>query len=234
MAATMAVATEPEAPVGCAPVNDDWRLEVKPHEPAHAASLVDHLEARELEHDLSTAFHDRVIVSRNGVHVFLYAGSRDQAEGARDLVLALAKRHGWNLDVDFKRWHPVAEDWEDPDKPLPDGPSAELVEHETLIAAERKETEERGHPEFEVRIDLPTRHDALRFAEQLRNEGLPVVHRWRFVLVGATDEDSAKALAERIRAEAPPGSRVSAEGTWQAAYAERPPNPFAVLGGLGG
>ena len=49
----------------------------------------------------------------------------------------------------------------------------------------------------------------------------------------ATDEDSAKPLAERIRSEAPAGSRVKVEGTWAVAYAERPPNPFAVLGGLG-
>lgn len=51
--------------------------------------------------------------------------------------------------------------------------------------------------------------------------------------MGATDEDNAKALAERVRGEAPEGSRVSVEGTWAKAYAERPPNPFAVLGGLG-
>ena len=102
------------------------------------------------------------------------------------------------------------------------------------MAAERKQTEERGYPEFEVRIHLPSRHDALHFAKRLRSENLPVVHRWRFLLVGATDEDSAKTLAERIRSEAPGGSRVSVEGTWKAAYAERPPNPFAVLGGLGG
>jgi hypothetical protein len=56
----------------------------------------------------------------------------------------------------------------------------------------------------------------------------------RFLLVGTTDEDSAKALAERIRNEAPSGSEVRAEGTWKAAYDERPPNPFAILGGLGG
>ena len=93
--------------------------------------------------------------------------------------------------------------------------------------------EERGQPEFEVRVDLPSRHDAVRFAERLQGEGLPAVHRWKFLLVGATDEDSAKALAERIRSEAPSGSRVNVEGTWKAAYAERPPNPFAVLGGLG-
>lgn len=214
-------------------MNDDWRLEVEPREPGHTGLLTDQLEARELEHDLSTAFHERVIVSRDDAHVFLYAGTREQIESARKVVLRLAEQEGWHLDVDLKRWHPTAEDWEDPDRPLPDGAAAERAERVALIAAERRETE-RGHPEFEVRIDLPSRHDAVHFSERLRNEGLPVVHRWRYVLVGATDEDNAKALAERIRAEAPPGSHVAAEGTWQAAYAERPPNPFAVLGGLGG
>jgi hypothetical protein len=215
-------------------VNDDWRLQVDPRDPQHAQPLVERLAAQELKHDLSSAFHDRVIVTRDGARVFLYAGSREQAEGARELVLTLAERHGWSLSVALMRWHPVAEDWEDPDKPLPDGAAAELAEHEALIAAERKETEECGHPEFEVRVDLPSRHDALRFAEQLSKESLPVVHRWRFLLLGATDEDSAKALAERIRTEAPQGSRVTVEGTWQAAYAEWPRSPFAVLGGLAG
>jgi len=222
------------APIGFATVNDDWRLEVTPDEPAHGGSLIDLLEARDLEHDLSDAFHDRVIVSRNGEHVFLYAGAREQAEGTRQVVLELAKQHGWNLEVDFKRWHPTAELWEDPDKPLPADDAARLAEHEEMIAAERKQVEETGRPELEVRIDLPSHHDAHRFAEQLRSEGLPVVHRWRYVLIGATDEDNAKELAERIKTEAPPDSKITVEGTWQAAFAERPASPFAVLGGLAG
>jgi hypothetical protein len=215
-------------------MNDDWRLQVDLHDPKHAQPLLEQLDARELQHDLGNAFHDRVIVTRDDARIFLYAGSREQAERARALLLSLAGQHGWNVDVDFKRWHPTAEDWEDPDKPLPGSGDAEEAEHEALMAAERKQTEERGYPEFEVRIDLPSRHDALHFAKRLRSEGLPTVHRWRFLLVGATDEDNAKTLAERIRSEAPSGSRVSVEGTWKAAYAERPPNPFAVLGGLGG
>jgi hypothetical protein len=215
-------------------VNDDWRLQIDLREPGHAVPLAKNLEAHEPEHGLSDAFHDRVVVSRDGDRVFLYAGSREQVEAARKLVLNLAERHGWNLSADLKRWHPTAEEWEEPDKPLPDDDAAKLAEHEELIAAERRKTEERGHPELEVRIDLPSHHDAHRFAEQLRSEGLPVVHRWRYVLLGAADEDQAKALAERIRAEAPAGSKVCVEGTWQAAYAERAPSPFAVLGGLGG
>jgi hypothetical protein len=215
-------------------MNDDWRLQVDPQDPSHAQALSERLQARELEHDLSNAFHDRVIVSRDGDQVFLYAGSREQAESARELLLSLAQQHGWELDIELKHWHPTAEDWEDPDVPLPANDAAKLAEHEAMIAAERKQVEETGHPEFEVRVDLPSRHEAIQLAERLRNEGLLPVHRWKYVLIGATDEDNAKALAKRIKDEAPPGSKVSAEGTWQAAYDERPPNPFAFLGGLGG
>jgi hypothetical protein len=215
-------------------MNDEWRLQVVPREPGHARILTDRLEARELEHDLSTAFHDRVIVSREDDTVFLYAGSREQAESARELIVSLAAKEKWELDLELKRWHPLAEEWEDPDKALPEDDAARRAEHEELMATERKQAEASGHPEFEVRIDLPSHHDALQLAERLRGEGLLPVHRWQYVLIGASDEDNAKALAKRIEAEVPPGSKVSAEGTWQAVYGERPPNPFAFLGGLGG
>jgi hypothetical protein len=53
-------------------------------------------------------------------------------------------------------------------------------------------------------------------------------------LIGADDEDAAEALAERLRGEAPQGSKVKVEGTWKSALAETPSNPFAIFGGLGG
>jgi hypothetical protein len=215
-------------------MNDDWRLQVDFHEEEHVRSLLERLDARELEHDLSDAFHDRVIVSRDGNRVFLYAGTREQAESAGKLIDELAAKHGWSVDAELKHWHPTEEEWEDPDLPLPDGDAAKAAEHAALIATERRETEERGHPEYEVRIDLPSHHDAVRFEEQLRGEGLPAVRRGKYLLVGATDEDQAKTLAERIETEAPGESSVKVEGTWQAAYGERPPNPFAIFGGLGG
>ena len=214
-------------------MNDDWRLQIDVHEEGHAEALTERLDAARLQHDLSDAFHDRVIVSRDGARVFLYAGTRDQAERGREAVEGEARQQGWTVAVDLRHWHPSAEEWEDPDKPLPEDDAARMAEHEALMAREREETARTGHPEFEVRVDLPSRHDAARFSERLREEGLPAVHRWKFLLVGATDEDNAKALAERIRAEAPAGSRVVVEGTWAKAYAERPRNPFAVLGGLG-
>jgi hypothetical protein len=215
-------------------MNDDWRLQIDFAEDDHAQALTRRLDAQELEHELSVEFHDQVIVSREGQSVFIYAGTRDQAEAARDAIEADTAKNGSTVTVELRHWHPTAEEWEDPEAPLPDGDAAKLAEHEALMAREREEAAKRGHPEFEVRIDLPSHHDAVALSNRLRGEGLPTVHRWKYVLVGAADEDAGKALAERIRAEAPAGSEVKVEGTWAAAYGERPRNPFAIFGGLGG
>jgi hypothetical protein len=215
-------------------MNDEWRLQIDVKGESNAGSLTEKLDAAELEHELSEAFHDRLIVSGDGPRVFVYAGTREQAEQARDLIAKLAATHGWTIDTALTHWHPEAEEWEDPDLPLPAGDAAKVAEHEELIAAERKEFEASGEPEFEIRIDLPSHRDAVRFAELLRAEGLPAVRRWKYLVVGAADEDSAKELATRLEGEAPSGSKVIVEGSGQVAYAERPANPFAVFGGLGG
>jgi hypothetical protein len=213
-------------------MNDDWRLQIDFVDEGPADALQDQLDAQELEHDLSEAFQDRVIVSNNGTTIFLYAGDREQAEKAQKLVARLTEEDEEEVNVDFRRWHPIAEEWRPADEPLPDDPSEKRAERQVAIERELKETEERGYPEFEVRVDLPSRHEAERFADQLRAEGLPIARRWKYVLVGAIDEEHAKGLADRIRGEAPPGSKVAAEGTWQAAYSERPRSPFSFLGGL--
>jgi hypothetical protein len=214
-------------------MNDDWRVQVDVRESAVEA-LLENIETREMEGDVSAAFHDRVIVSRDGDQLFLYAGTREQAEQAREFVVREASKDGAEVQTELRRWHPAAEEWEDPDVPLPDDDAERRAEHEELMARERRETEERGHPEFEVRVGLPSWHDASDLAERLRAEGIPCVHRWRYLLVGATNEDAAKQLAERIRQEAPNANSVKVEGTWAVAYSERPPNQFAFLGGLAG
>jgi hypothetical protein len=215
-------------------MNDEWRLQIDVQGERDAGSLTERLNAAELEHELSEAFHDRLIISGDGPRIFVYAGTREQAERGHDLIAKVAAAHGWDPVIELTHWHPEAERWEDPALPLPEGDAARVVEHEALIATERKQLAERGEPEFEVRVDLPSHREAVRFAERLRAEDLPAVRRWKYLVVGATDEDSAKELAARLEGEAPAGSKVVVEGSGQIAYAERPANPFAVFGGLGG
>ncbi len=65
------------------PMNDEWRLQIDVQGERDAGSLTERLNAAELEHELSEAFHDRLIVSGDGPRVFVYAGTRDQVESAR-------------------------------------------------------------------------------------------------------------------------------------------------------
>jgi len=215
-------------------MNDDWRLQIDFVDEGPADALHDRLDAQELEHDLSRAFHDRVIVSRNETTIFLYAGDREQAEGARALVESWATANEEELDVDFTRWHPIALEWRPADESLPTDAEAQAAEHQAKIAKERQESEEQGYPQYEVRINLPSHREAEALSDRLREEGLPTVQRWKYVLVGAADEDAAKTLEERIRSEAPAGSEVAIEATWKEMADDLPPNPFAFLGGLGG
>ena len=211
-------------------VSDDWRVRIELPEAGTATELVELLEKS--EHDLEAAVNDRVALSRDGPEVFAYTGTRELAGRVEELIRSLASEHGWDVETELKHWHPTAEEWEDPDKQLPTG-DALAAEHTELIERERAEVAARGYPEFEVRVELPSHRDAVEFVQKLRDEGLPYVHRWKYVVVGATDEDTAAALAERLRTEAPPGSTVQAEGTGKAVWDAKPFNAFSVFGGMG-
>jgi hypothetical protein len=216
-------------------MNDDWRLQIDPaDESGDQDSLVERLHAGELEHELSQAFHDRVIVSRDGDTVYLYAATRPQIESAGAAVEKLAGDHGWAIETELRRWHTESDEWEDPDEPLPSTDAERAAEHEELIAAERQAVAEGGEPQYEVRVDLPSHGDAARFEDLLRAEGLPAVRRWKYLVLGAADEESGAELAKRLKEEAPAGSTVTLETNARVVYEDRPSNPFAIFGGLGG
>jgi hypothetical protein len=214
-------------------VNDDWRLRVTLPAREHADALASRLETAEMEQGLNSV-HDRVIVTRDADELFCYAGTREQAETAEDLIRKLAGEQGWNPTYELRHWHPVAEQWEDPDVPLAEDDAARAAEHAQLIEQEREDVANQQYPDFEVRITCQSHHDAAQLSEQLRGEGVPNVHRANYVLVGATDEDSANALADRLRLEAPEGSEVRVEGSAAAAYATRGFKWYSLFGGLGG
>ena len=194
-------------------MNDDWRLQIDFLADGLDDALLDRLDARELEDDLSEAYHDRVIVTRNETTVFLYAGDRTQAEAARKLVEEFARREEEEMTVDFRRWHPVAQNWQDAGLPLPVDDTTHAAEHRERIAAERKEVEEQGYPDYEVAVELSSDEEADEFADRYRAEGFPTVQRWRFVLIGVTDVDHAQATAERVRGEVPLDTPVVVHGT---------------------
>jgi len=173
----------------------------------------------------------RLAVTHNGDQVFLYADSQVAAEQARAAVQQALGAAGLDGTLSVLRWHPLEERWEDAAKPLPLSEEQRAGEHARLEREETEESEHAGYPEWEVRVTLPSHHDARAFAARLRDVGIPVNQRWRHLLVGANDEDDAAALAERIRREAPAGSEIHSEGNGLPYWGQL--HPFAYLGGIG-
>ncbi|HTX31024.1 MAG TPA: hypothetical protein VMD09_06545 [Solirubrobacteraceae bacterium] len=187
-------------------MHDDWRLTNTFHEESNAHRMSERLEAKELEHDLETSFSERVIVSRDGAKVFCYAGSGPQAKKAEKLIRSLADEHDWHVESKLERWHPEEERWEDSETSLSRG-----AEHARRIESEREESRQEGYPEWEVKVQCRSHHDARQLSDQLAEEEIPCLRRWHYLLIGATDEDSAKELAKRIGAEAPLGATETVE-----------------------
>lgn len=222
-------------------MNDDWRLRIDLGERGLARRLGELLAAEEIEHDLKRAFRDRVVVSVDGTEVFCYTDSRAQAQRAEQLIRRLAADHGWWTQTELSHWHATAERWEPADAQQVGAEHEEQIaaeraesEHEEHIAAERAESERQGYPEMEVRVQFPSRGEAADLADRLRAEGIPSLHRFHYVLIGATDDDSAQALARRLREEVGADATVTVEANRRAVYDNRLWSPFAVLGGLGG
>jgi hypothetical protein len=216
-------------------MGDDWRLQVGLFEHGIAHALTERLAAGKLSDDLEEEFGKRLAVSSDPPNVFVYAGDREQAEAAETKIREVAATHGWDIEIELKHWHPTAEEWEDPDTPLPEDDAQRLAEHQELLEQEREDSEARGYPEYEVRIECRSHHDTVELDKRLHEEGFPTARRWKYLLVGAADEDSANALAERLRGEAPEGSTVTAEASRRQTYDDEPTRgSFAIFGGLGG
>ncbi len=215
-------------------MSDDWRVRVDLEDERLVADFVDRVRAVEVESEVEEKLGERVVGSHDGDKVFFYADTEAAAREVERLVRPLLAEHGLeDATIELLRWHPVEEDWLDASVPLPRGADEEAAEHARYEQRESQEAGERGWADFEVRAELPSHHATVRFAKQLESEGLPVVRRWKFLIVGAATEEQADALAERVRAEAPEGTRVIAMGSgglaWQAGDGGR----LAFLGGLG-
>jgi hypothetical protein len=214
---------------------DDFRIVVQFGEEGHGLHFGRLLGEREFEKDLRKELGEGVLVTRDGPRVFIYTGSQGQAVAARRAVDEVLSHHEMKGEASpIERWHPIEDRWEDASNPLPVTAAEVEVEQERFEEEQADEAAERGYAEWEVRVDLPSHRDAVEFAERLEAEGIsPVTRRWKFLLIGTANDEDAKELAERVRAEAPDGATVTAEPSATIEYEVVGGNPFSLFGGFG-
>jgi|GEM_PF-387261 len=218
---------------------EDWRVEAKLADSGAAKQLHAAAGAAKLYEHARMELFGRAALSHDGDRVLAYTDTREHAEAAQRALEALAAQESLTATYTLQRWHPAAERWEAPDVPLPSD-SATLAEEQAEGAQEDRELEQRerertGVPELEVRVTLPTHSDAVALAKRLSADGIPSQRHWHYLLIGAWTEDDAKALAARIRSEAPAGTEVRVENTLAYLLSREPhskalaANPFVLF-----
>jgi hypothetical protein len=190
---------------------DDWRVTATLHEEGLVEQLLDRLRRQEVGDKVVARLGGRVAVTTGDSHIFIYADSEAAAREAERVVQELCRAHDLEADVALHRWHPLEERWEDAGVPLPQTEAERQGEYERLQHDEAAESQQTGLAEWEVRMELDSHRDAAELADRLEAEGMDPVRRWKYVVVGANNDEEARALAERLRGEAPAGSAINVQ-----------------------
>src|SRR2546423_15224329 len=94
-----------------APMADEWRVEVGLQEEGHGLSLGERLRTLDLDDEAREKLGDRVVVTRDGSRMFLYARSEAEANAAAAVFRQLAAEDGIEASTSLTRWDEEAKAW---------------------------------------------------------------------------------------------------------------------------
>jgi hypothetical protein len=192
--------------------DDDWRITVTLHDEVHLGRALQSLREHRVEDDVRRRLGRRVAVGADGSRVFyVYAGTQDAAREADQVVRQVLAQRDISADFALDRWHPDEEEWQDAAAAMPQTDEQHQAEHQRLEAEQTRESLATGRAQWEVRVELPSHRDAVALADRLQDEGRSVIRRWKFLVLGANDEDDARDLARVIGQEAPAAVSVQVE-----------------------
>jgi hypothetical protein len=188
--------------------DEDWRVTVTLPDERHVQRVTQAVHEHEVEQDVRQRLGHRIAVSADGPHVFLYAGTEAAAREAERVLRQVLGQHQLTAEFAVDRWHPIEQEWADASVPLPQTAEQQEAERQRRVDDDTQESLATGRADWEVRVELGSRHEAVQLARRLESEGRQVTRRWQYVVVGANNEDEATALAQALKAEAPAGASV--------------------------
>ncbi len=97
---------------------DEYRIEIDIHESVHG-QLTERLRSLDLDDEVQERLGDRVIVTRDGEKLFVYAQSATAVREAESVVRGvLAEERLDDAEVRRRRWNAAERFWQDADEPL--------------------------------------------------------------------------------------------------------------------
>ena len=191
--------------------SDDWRVTMSLTGQAHAEPAQPPDSPRQVEEDIRRQVGGDVAVGAGDGQIFLYAGTEAAARAAEQTARDALARYGMAAESALHRWHPIEEQWESPDVPMPQTEAERQAERQRLEQAEAAESVATGIAQWQVRVELASHHQAVALARKLEDQGQSVARRWKLLIAGAANEDQARELAGQISREAPPDAVITTE-----------------------
>ena len=189
----------------------DWRVTISLTGQGHVERARQSFSEHEVEQDVRQRLGRNIVVGAGDSEIFLYAGTELAATEAERTAREVLGSLGIEAEFALHRWHPIEEEWQSPEVAMPQTDAERQAEHQRLEETETADSVAAGTALWQARVELESHREAVALAHKLQGEGYPVVRRWKFLIVGANNDDDAQALAEHIRQELPPGATVRAE-----------------------
>ncbi len=96
---------------------DEFRVEVDIHESVHG-KLSERLRSLDLDDEVAERLGDRVIVTRDGEHLYVYTQTAEASGEAERAVRDVLTEEGLEADIRRRRWNDEERFWQDADEPL--------------------------------------------------------------------------------------------------------------------
>lgn len=180
---------------------DEWRVQVALRDEKHGQSVGERMRSLLIDEEARGLLGDGVIVTRDDLDLFLYAGDEAGAREAERVIRDLLSEDQLQADVKLTRWHPVQEEWVDAAVPLPQTDADRSAELGRKERREAQEAVEEGDTDWDVRATFESHGATKEVADGLEAEGFDVLRRWRHLVAKVLTEEDAHSLEQRLRSE---------------------------------
>ena len=154
--------------------SDDWRVTISLSDQAQTGQAQRSFSLRQVEEDIRRQVGRSIAVGADDRQIFLYAGTETAARDAERIARDVLARHGIAAESALHRWHPMEEQWENPDVAMPQTEAERQAEHQRLEDTETAESVATGIAQWQVRVELGSHRQAVALARTLENEGRAV------------------------------------------------------------